>query len=55
MVKTYNCPIDGEFDHECNITDDELKECPKCHSEVTRVFKTANYSWKCDGFAGRGF
>ena len=29
MIKTYNCPIHGEFEHECRITDKELKLCPK--------------------------
>lgn len=55
MVKTYKCPHCGEFDHECTLEDKELKECPKCHSKVTRVFKPFHYDFKTDGFAGRGF
>jgi len=30
MVKNYICPIHGEFEHECKITDKELKLCPNC-------------------------
>lgn len=55
MVKTYSCPTHGEFDHECRINDKELEKCPKCSKLVVRVFKNANYSWKCGGFAGTGF
>jgi hypothetical protein len=68
MVKTYKCPVHGEFEHECNMGDGELMTCPKgyihnnrmenlelhCNKPVTRVFKPTHYSWKCDGFAGKG-
>jgi len=54
MVKTYTCPKCLEFEHECNIKDNELTLCPKCQSTVTRVFKAIHYSWKTGGFAGKG-
>ena len=63
IIKTYRCPLHGEFDHECNIGDEKLKECPKldfngeyprhCGKEVQRVFKALNYSDSV-GFYGKG-
>ena len=54
MIKTYECPSCGEFEHECRITDKELKTCNTCNQLVKRVFKTSHYSFKCDGFCGSG-
>lgn len=55
MVKTYKCPACGEFEHECSITDAELDTCTYCGEKVKRVYKAPHYSFKCSGFAGRGF
>ena len=55
MTKTYSCPKCKEFDLETNINNKELKHCPKCGEIVTRVFKSPHYSFKTDGFCGRGF
>ena len=52
---TYNCEKCGEFTIDKDIREPELKECPECKGKVNRVFKTAKYSFKCDGFCGRGF
>ena len=40
MTYTYNCLKCGEFDIEMSMKDKPLSHCPKCGSEVQRIFKT---------------
>lgn len=54
VIKVYKCEDHGEFNHDCNMNDPQ-PVCPQCGKEVKRVFKSPHYSFKCDGFAGRGF
>lgn len=65
MTKTYTCPLHGEFEHECKISDEELKVCGQlnyenkdykdfCKEKVTRVFKPIYYT-ECEGFCGRSY
>lgn len=47
---TYKCPIHGEFDVEMKMSEYKpVKECPKCKSEVERVYKPIGSIWNCEG------
>lgn len=47
----YRCAKCGEFEHFQKITDDPLKECPECGSEVSRLISTnAGIIFKGSGF-----
>ena len=49
IIKTYKCPIHGEFDHEMDIGDEELKECliPILEVNTTEPTKYTKYTQYC--------
>lgn len=57
ITREYKCPVHGIVEQICHIEDDTLKVCPEenCMQPVTRHFEATAHSWKCDGFAGKGF
>lgn len=47
---TYNCPKCGEFDVEMRMSEYKpIDKCPKCQSNVERVFKPISSVWNCEG------
>ena len=57
MIREYRCPTCGIVEQQCNMADDPLTVCPNtgCFEPIKRIISPVAHTWKCDGFAGKGF
>jgi putative FmdB family regulatory protein len=45
VLREYECPKCGYFEHEHRVSEDSLTECPTCGSECHRVWSEMPTVW----------
>lgn len=54
ITYNYKCKeCDHEFEKKQKISDDPIKECPKCQGEVQKVLYASQFQLKGAGWTGR--